>query len=64
MAVVNTVNWKIVRTRPEFPNETLQPSWDLIQAICAVSRIDWNNHAQAIRHFHTTSNIFMVKLLS
>jgi hypothetical protein len=166
MAVVNTVNRKIVRTRPEFPNETLQPSWDLIQAICAtikvhpdvslhhvkghqdnlrdvrklpfpsqlnvqadllattfqqasnhatdrgplipgtgcqvlienqfipshhrrtlrtrrghsqlmkyiqqkhqlsevaVSRIDWTSHAQAIRNFQTTSNIFMVKFLS
>jgi hypothetical protein len=169
MAVVNTVNRKIVRTRPEFPNETLQPSWDLIQAKCvtiklypdmslhhvnhvkghhdnlrdvrelpfqsqlnvlvdllattflrasnhatdrgplmpgtgcqvlienqfipshdrrtlrtrrghsqlmkhiqlnhqlsevAVSRIDWTSHAQAIRNFLTTSNIFRVKFLS
>jgi hypothetical protein len=30
----------------------------------AVSRIDWTSHAQAIRNFQTTSNIFMVKFLS
>jgi hypothetical protein len=163
MAVVNTGNRKMVRTRPEFPNETLPPSLDLIQAICAtiklhpdvslyghqdtltdvrelpfpsqlniqadllattfqrasdhatdrgplmpgtgcqvllenqfipshhrrtlrtrrghsqlmkyiqqkhqlsevaVLRIDWTSHAQAIRYFQTTSNIFMVKFLS
>jgi hypothetical protein len=39
MAVVNTVNRKIVRTRPEFPNETLQPSWDIIEAICATIKL-------------------------
>jgi hypothetical protein len=39
MAVVNTVNRKIVRTRPEFPNETLQPSWDIIEAICATMKL-------------------------
>jgi hypothetical protein len=39
MAVVNTVNRKIVRTGSEFPSETLQPSWDLIQAICATIKL-------------------------
>jgi hypothetical protein len=39
MAVVNTVNWKVARTRPEFPNETLHPSWDLIQAKCATIKL-------------------------
>jgi hypothetical protein len=39
MAVVNTVYRKIVRTPPEFPNKTLQPSWDLIQAICATIKL-------------------------
>jgi hypothetical protein len=44
MALVNTVNRKIVRNRPEFPNETLQPSWDLIQAICATIKLHPDVH--------------------
>jgi hypothetical protein len=39
MTIVNTANRKIVRTRPKLPNETLQPSWDLIQAICATIKL-------------------------
>jgi hypothetical protein len=30
----------------------------------AVSRINWTSHAQAIKHFHTISNKFLVKFLS
>jgi hypothetical protein len=34
LSVVKTVNKLISRNRPEFPNETLRPSWDILQAIC------------------------------
>ena len=33
LSVVKTVNKLISRNRPEFPNETLRPSWDILQAI-------------------------------
>jgi hypothetical protein len=33
LAVVKTVNKIRSRKRPEFPNETLTPSWDILQAI-------------------------------
>jgi hypothetical protein len=33
-SIVNTVNKLTSRKRPEFPNETLRPSWDILQAIC------------------------------
>jgi hypothetical protein len=33
LAVVKTVNKVRSRKRPEFPNETLTPSWDILQAI-------------------------------
>jgi hypothetical protein len=34
LSVINTVNKLISRKRPEFPNETLRPSWDILRAIC------------------------------
>ena len=34
LAVVNTVNKLTNRQRPTFPNETLRPSWDILQAVC------------------------------
>jgi hypothetical protein len=46
MAVVNTVNRLVVRNRPEFPNETLQPSWNLIQAICATINLHSLHHVK------------------
>ena len=33
LSVVKTANKLISRNRPEFPNETLRPSWDILQAI-------------------------------
>ena len=33
LSVVKTVNRLISTSRPEFPNETLRPSWDILQAI-------------------------------
>jgi hypothetical protein len=34
LAVVTTIHSIISRSRPAFPNDTLRPSWDIIQAIC------------------------------
>ncbi len=33
-AVVNTINKITHRKRPSFPNDTIRPSWDIIQAVC------------------------------
>jgi hypothetical protein len=34
LSVVQTINSIITRVRPVFPNDTLRPSWDIIQATC------------------------------
>jgi ribonuclease HI len=34
ISVVNTINKINQSRRPTFPNETLRPSWDILQAIC------------------------------
>jgi hypothetical protein len=34
LSVVQTLNSIITRVRPVFPNDTLRPSWDIIQATC------------------------------
>jgi hypothetical protein len=34
LSVVQTITSIITRVRPVFPNDTLRPSWDIIQATC------------------------------
>jgi hypothetical protein len=39
LAVVTTIHKVLSTSRPEFPNDTLRPSWDIIQAICQNFRL-------------------------
>jgi hypothetical protein len=34
LSVIKAVNHLSSRDRPEFPNDTIWPSWDILQAIC------------------------------
>jgi hypothetical protein len=52
------------RNIPVSAHHVLVPSKILTIHFGAQKRIDWTSHAQAIRNFQTTSNIFMVKFLS
>jgi hypothetical protein len=61
LALVNMVNTTTSRARPEFPNDTRRPSWDILQAICKRFRLHPN---LSLRHIegHQDRNSFHSQL--
>jgi hypothetical protein len=63
LSVVQTINSIITRARPVFPDDTLRPSWDIIQATCRTFQAHPSRSLQHVKGHQDRTTNFVVSIL-